>query len=134
MSLIAKLQFGDNSCQRYAQEYLLVDFRCHIARSHNEWRPDGNPRCDSLELTVIVPGREDLNMYEWYAGRSPMSGRILIELSTPAQNQDVVYKEVLFENGVCYAISEEYHIDKDRRRTLHMSIAVQELTVDKLCF
>lgn len=134
MALIAKLQFGDNSFRRYAQEYLLADFKCHVARSHNEWRPDGSPRCDCMELSVIVPGREDLNLYEWYAGRSSMSGRILIELSTPAQNQDVVYKEVLFENGICYAMAEEYHIDKNRRRTLNLSIAVQKLTVDTLDF
>ena len=134
MSLIAKLQFGDNSFRRYAQEYLLADFKCHIARSHNQWRPDGNPKCDCLELSVIVPGREDLNLYEWYAGRSSMSGRILIELATPAQNQNVVHKEVLFENGVCYALSEEYHIDQNRRRTLHMNIAVEKLTVDQLIF
>ena len=134
MALTARLQFGDNTAHRYSREYLVTDFKCHVIRSNNEWRPDDNPHCDRLELSVVAPGREDLNLFEWYVGRSSMSGRILIELSAPAQSQGSEMKEVLFENGLCYALSEEYHIDKDLLRVLRLSIAVDQLTVDTVPF
>lgn len=134
MSLTARLQFGDNASRRYSKEYLVTDFKCHVVRSHNQARPDGSPRCERLEVTLVVPGREDLNLYEWYADRSAQSGRILIELSTPSQNQDSEWKEVLFEDGVCFSMAEEYHIDRNRRRELRLSIAVGDLTIDRISF
>ena len=134
MSLTAKLQFGDNGFRRYAREYLVTSYQSHVARRHNEARPDGSPQCDYLELSVVAPGREDLNLYEWYVDRSPVSGRILIELSAPAQNQAPQWKEVLFENGVCFSLGEEYHIDTLSRRTLHLKVAVEQMTVNNVVF
>lgn len=134
MALTATLQFGDNSVGRYFKEYLVTDFHCRVFRTHNEWRPDGNPKCDCLELSVVAPGKEDLNLYEWYVGRSCMSGRILIEMSAPAQNQAPQWKEVLFENAACYALSEEYNIDVNQRRCLHLRLSVEELTLDSVLF
>ena len=134
MALTAKIQFGDNSIGRYSREYLVTDFKCHISRSYNNARPDSIPRCDSMELTVVAPGKEDLNLYEWYVDCSSLSGRILIELSASAQNQAPEMKEVLFEDAVCYALSEEYRIDVNTRRCLHLSIAVEQLTVDTIPF
>ena len=134
MSLTARLQFGDNGFGRYSKEYLVADFKCHVSRGHNEVRPDASPHCDRMEMTVVVPGREDLNLYEWYVSHSLMSGRILIELSTSDQNPSGGWKEVQFENGLCYSISEDYHIDKAYRRTLKLQIAVEQLKVDSVLF
>ena len=134
MSLTARLQFGDNASGRYSKEYLVTDFKCHVFRRHNEARPDGTPKCESIELTVVVPGRDDLNLTEWYVHRSTMSGRILVELSTPEQNQPSQWKEVLFEDGLCYALSEEYHIDKRMRRSLRLSVVASEITIDSVVF
>ena len=64
MALTATLQFGDNSIRRYSREYMVTDFKCHVARRHNNARPDSAPRCDRMELTVVAPGKEDLNLYE----------------------------------------------------------------------
>jgi hypothetical protein len=134
MALLAKLQFGDNASRRYSREYLVTDFKCRVARSHNQARPDGSPHCERLEVTLVVPGKEDLNLYEWYSDRSAQSGRVLIELSTPAQNLDSEWKEVLFEDGVCFSMAEEYHIDRNRRREIRLSIAVGNLTIDRISF
>lgn len=133
MSTIARLQFGDNGFRRYSREYQVTEFKCHVTRSHNEARPDGAARCERMELKVVVPGRDDLNLYEWYVGHSTMSGRVLVELSA-SQNQAGEWKEILFENGLCYAISEDYHIDAKIRRTLTLSIVAEEITVDGICY
>ena len=134
MALLAKLQFGDNASRRYSREYLVTDFKCRVVRSHNQARPDGSPHCERLEVTLVVPGKEDLNLYEWSSDRSAQSGRVLIELTTPAQNQDSEWKEVLFEDGVCFSMAEEYHIDRNRRREIRLSIAVGNLTIDRISF
>ena len=77
-----------------------------------------------MDLTVVVPGREDLNLYEWYVNKGQMSGRILID----DENQ------ILFEDGVCFSISEEYHIDVNRRRSLRLLVAARTLEVEGIEF
>lgn len=134
MAIIAKLQFGDNASRRYAREYLVTDFKCHVSRRHNEARPDSRPRCESLELTVVAPGRDDLNLTEWYVGETCMSGRLLVELPAPSPNQPPQWKEVLFENGLCYGLAEDYHIDERVRRSLRLSIVAEEMTIDTIEF
>ena len=124
MALTAKIQFGDNSFRRYSREYLLTDFKFEVNRSHNIARPDGTPRCNCMDLTVVVPGREDLNIYEWYVSKGEMSGRILIDDE----------KEILFEDGVCFSIKEEYHIDVNRRRSVRLLVAVRSLNVEGMSF
>ena len=134
MSLTTKLQFGDNGFRRYSREYLVSEYKCRVLRRHNEARPDGNARCEHIELTVIAPGKEDLNLIEWYVGQASMSGRILIEIPGTARDQTTEWREVLFENGICYSIAEEYHIDQQSRRALRLGIAVENLTVDDIIF
>lgn len=134
MSTTARLQFGDNGLRRYAREYQITDFKCQVLRHHNGARPDGRARCESMELTVVVPGRDDQNLYEWYVGGFSQNGRVLVELPTPSQSQSGEWKEILFENGICYALSEDYHIDERIRRTLTLSIVVDEITVDGVIF
>ena len=124
MAQTAKIQFGDNSFRRYSREYLLTDFKFEVARSHNVARPDGTPYCDWMDLTVVVPGREDLNLYEWYVNGGEMSGRILIDEEN----------EILFEDGVCFSIKEDYHIDVNRRRSVRLLIAVRSLEVEGIQF
>ena len=134
MPLTARLQFGDNSVHRYSREYLVTDYKCKVVRRHNEARPDGKAKCEHIELTVVTPGKEDLNLIEWYVNRSGMSGRILIEMTPTAQGQSSQWKEVIFENGICYAIAEEYHIDSRNRRELRLNIAVEEMMIDDVVF
>ena len=133
MPTIARLQFGDNESRRYSREYLMVDFKCQITRSHNGARPDGPARCERMELTVVTPGRDDLNLIEWYVGGSTMSGRIQIGLTSPEQDQQA-WKEVVFENAVCYMLSEEYHIDQRTRRTMKLGVMAEQIQVDDVEF
>ena len=133
MPTIARLQFGDNGTRRYSREYLMVDFKCQISRNHNGARPDGPARCECMELTVVALGRDDLNLVEWYVGGMGLNGRILVGLSSPEHDQEA-WKEVLFENAVCYSLSEDYHIDRRMRRTLRLGVTAEEIRVDDMAF
>ena len=77
-----------------------------------------------MDMTVVVPGREDLNLYEWYVNQGGISGRILIDDE----------KQILFEDGVCFSIKEEYHIDDNRRRSVRLLVAVRSLEVEGIQF
>lgn len=133
MPSIARLQFGDNEAGRYSREYLMAGFSCQVSRSHNGARPDGLARCERMELTVVTPGREDLNLIEWYVGGTGLSGRVLIALSSPDLDREA-WKEVQFEDAVCYSLAEEYHIDRRTRRTLKLGVMAREISVDDMVF
>ena len=134
MSLSARLQFGDNVSGLYSMEYMVTDFKCHVVRRHNEARPDGVPRCESMELAVVVPGKDDLNLYEWYVDQSSQSGRVIIELTATAPNQPPQWKEIMFENAFCFSVAEQYNIGERIRRSLRLGIVAEELTVDTIVF
>lgn len=128
MALTAKLKIGNET-----KDYLVIDYRWKVACSHNEARPDGMPRCENMEITVVSPGKEDLRLINWYVSQSPLDGNIQIEMEA-AQNGKSQFKNVIFKNALCFAIAEEYHIDKSARRSLRLSLAAESLTVDNIVF
>ena len=77
MALIARLQFGNNDSKVYSSEYLVADCHCHFSRHHNQFRPDADARCERVEIVVVAPGKENLNLYDWYISGDPISGRVL---------------------------------------------------------
>ena len=63
MSLIKKLQLGNNEIGRYTTEYLLKDYQCHTCRHYTDYRPSADKFCERIDMTVIAPGREDVSLY-----------------------------------------------------------------------
>ena len=132
MALMARLQFGDNTEGKYSVEYLVMDCHIHCSRHHDHFRPDTDARCEKVELVVVAPGREDLNLYEWYIQNSTMSGRIVFDLQS--LTADAVEKVILFEEAYCYAIEEEYHIDAQKRRSLRLLLVAEKLMINDTTF
>lgn len=123
MAFTARLQFGDNNGRKYGgAEYMVSDYKCHTMRGHNGLRPDADATCESIELTVIAPERGDMILYEWYKSGEMRNGRILIELSSEIVSEDNICKEVLFNDGVCFSIMEDYSIDANQPRLLKLGI------------
>ena len=124
MALLAALEFGDNNIGRYSKSYLVSDCRFVFHRPYNSYRPEGMARCDRLELEVIAPGKNDLNLFDWYDKQGVQSGRIVISLAA----------EVYFEDAKCFSLSENYDINTSRRRTLKLAIEAETITVDDVVF
>ena len=134
MSLIKKMQIGDNHAGRYTKEYLLTDFKCRTHRLHDEYRPRADKYCDYIEATVIAPGREDMLMYEWFINRSTLSGRLLIQLP-PKPNQSVPdEQEIYFEEAQCFSFEEEYHINRNQRRVLRLQFVAEKVTINGITY
>ncbi len=133
MSLLKKLQIGNNEIGKYTKDYLLMDYKCHTCRHYNELRPDADKFCERIDMTIVAPGREDVSLYEWLISQTPESGRILIELP-PNVQQEAEKKEVLFEDAVIYSLEEEFHFNTDRVRKLKVSIVAEKITIDGVTF
>ena len=134
MSLSARLHFGNNQIGLYSKTYAVVECKCHFNRHHNFYHPDTNAKCDKVELTVVAPGKEDLNLYEWYIDQSSQSGKITFNLSTVSDNNAHPTKELLFEDAVCFSIAESYDIGKQRRRLLKLEIIADQIMVENVQF
>lgn len=132
MALMARLQFGDNMAGLYSKEYLVMDCHLHFSRHHNHFRPDTDARCEKVELVVVAPGREDLNLYEWYINNGTMSGRVVFDLQSLTSNS--VEKIIQFEDAYCCSIEEEYQIDTQKRRCLKLLIMADELVINDTAF
>ncbi len=134
MALTARLQFGDNDARVYTEEYLVEDCQCHFTRHYNHSHPDTNPRCERVELTVVAPGKENLNLYEWYISGDVLTGRVLFDLTAAAKADAKAYKELLFEDARCFSMAEAYNITSARRRLIKLSFVADTITVDGVKF
>lgn len=89
MNILAHLQFGDNVSALYHKDYLVVGCHTHLMRGHNAYHPNTTPTCESFEVTVVAPGKEDLELHEWFFTNSSRSGRILFELMDVRADQEL---------------------------------------------
>ncbi len=133
MALTAVLEFGDNSIKRYSKQFLVADCRFVFDRSYNDFCPEGDTRCDRMELFVVAPGKEDLTLFEWFANQSVLDGRVVISLGA-ANDSSLDSQEIVFEEAVCFALSEMYDIESSKRRLLKLSILANKICIDDVCF
>ena len=133
MALTAVLEFGDNDIRRYSKQFLVADCRFVFDRSYNDFCPEGDTRCDRMELFVVAPGKEDLTLFEWFANQSVLDGRVIISLGATNDNS-LDSQEIVFEEAVCFALSEMYDIESSMRRLLKLSILANKICIDDVCF
>lgn len=134
MSLLKKFQIGDNHAGRYTKEYLLSDFKCHTHRLHNEYRPDSDKYCDSIDVTIIAPGRDDMQLYDWFIHQSTLSGRLLIQLPPKLNQSEPDIQEIFFEEARCFSFEEEYHINRNQRRMLRLRFVAENVNINDVIF
>ena len=133
MAFLSHLQFGDNSTGIYSRVYTLVDCHLHFMRHYNHFRPDTDARCEKVEVVVEAPGKDDLNLQEWYLNNEAQSGRVIFDLQSKTSS-DTLQKLVEFEGARCYSFEEEYHINIQRKRYYRLSIVAENITVNDTSF
>ena len=87
-----------------------------------------------IELTVIAPGKQDMELYEWFINQSTLSGRVLIQLPPQPMQNDQETKEILFDEATCFSLEEEYHIGTNQRRVLKLSLVADEININDVLF
>ena len=133
MAFLSHLQFGDNSTGIYSRVYTLVDCHLHFMRHYNHFRPDTDARCEKVEVVVEAPGKDDLNLQEWYLNNEAQNGRVIFDLQSKTSS-DTLQKLVEFEGARCYSFEEEDHINIQRRRYYRLSIVAEKITINDTAF
>ena len=127
----AVLLFGDNDAGVYSSEYPVVKCDCHFSRHHDFYSPDSDPKCEQVMIMVVAPGKEDLELIEWYIDNSTLSGRIVFDVSDQAGSKgNDTKREIRFEDARCYLIEENYDISNGKRRLLKMEFLAESVQID----
>ena len=133
MTLSAILKIGDNAIGNYEKEYHVVSCRYKVSCGYNYRLPDTEAKNNSIEITLVSPGKEDLTIYDWYIKRMLLSGKIELEFSTQTQSQEGK-KTVTFENASCFSMSESYDINERSLRLIKLELVAEKTTVDAIEF
>ncbi len=134
MALSASIQFGDNNSKHYSKTYLVTNYHLHFMRHHNSLATDSKPQCERIDVTIVSPGKSDLNLQEWYINQSNISGRIVFDVNSPLVSEGGEIREVCFENAQCFAIEENYHIGSKSRRLLTLSLVADSVSIGNKTF
>lgn len=133
MSLSATLKIGDNAIGNYEKEYQVVSCQYKVSCGYNYRLPDTEAKNNSIEITLVSPGKEDLTIYDWYIKRMLLSGKIELEFSTQTQSQEGK-KTVTFENASCFSMSESYDINERSLRLIKLELVAEKTTIDAIEF
>jgi hypothetical protein len=87
-----------------------------------------------VEVDVVAPGKEDLELFEWFASQGVRDGRILISLTNEGKVADGDAQLLYFNDAKCFTLSEYYDIDASKRRVLKLGITASEITIDDVIF
>jgi hypothetical protein len=134
MALTAYIEFGNNDSKRYFKQYMISD--CYIVheKPFNKFCPEGDANCERLEVSIISPGRDDLDLYEWYDTQNYQDGRIVITTMSVKTSDFDAEHIIYFENARCFSLSEHYDASTNRRRIITLAIEAEKICVDEIEF
>lgn len=134
MALTAYIEFGNNDSKRYFKQYMISD--CYIVneKPFNKFCPEGDASCERLEVSIISPGRDDLDLYEWYDTQNFQDGRIVITTMSVKTSDFDAEHIIYFENARCFSLSEHYDASTNRRRIIKLAIEAEKICVDEIEF
>ena len=133
-TLQTHLQFGDNGSGIYNKDYLVVECHTNISRYFNSFHPVDAPRCECISVTVVAPGKRDLELFGWFKNNASLSGRIQDILVDVAETSDTIDRSIKFENARCLSFKETYDIAKKSQRLLTITFLPEEVKVDGASF
>jgi hypothetical protein len=134
MEVQAKLQIGNNDAKLYQKNYNVVTLFCRFARHASVNRPDTDARCECIDITLLAPTMEDNSLYDWYVNGESLSGRVSFDLTNGLGNSNSDDGDLVFEDAYCFAIEENYDIDKPTRRTIKLSLIAEKMTFEGATF
>jgi hypothetical protein len=134
MEVQAMLQIGNNESQIYTKQYNVVNLHCHFSRHTGNSRPDTDACCERIDITLVAPGMNDVSLYNWYISGNPLSGKVSFDLTNGLGNAKQSDSDLTFDDAYCFAIEEDYHIDKHLRRTVKLSIVADKVTFEGATF
>lgn len=134
MNNLAHLRIGDNTSALYNKEYLVVECVVHSSRGHNSLHPCTVPTCEQIEITIVAPGKTDLEFQNWYLGNTVRSGKLSFDLADVQSGDFMDAHTIVFEDASCFSYSERYDVSKRSLRLLTIRIRPQSCTMDGVTY
>lgn len=128
----AKLLFGVMKDGVFSADrtYNVKECRFHFERHHQMSYPDGNARCECIELTVEV--NKDLTFFDWYLSGSSKEGRVMFKVIASG---GIDFDDKLdFESAYCYSLEETYKLDAQGNRLLKLGLVADKVTFNGKTF
>ena len=132
MAFFATLKFGNNDSGRYNREYPVLSARSRFLRNSEGLRPDSSFRCENVTITLVVPQRTDIELYDWFVSGSSLSG--CIEMDESSSTEDSHKRVIKFENAQCFGLREEYDSRNEKRQLLTIDIVAEQIVADNVEF
>lgn len=133
--MFAKLEFGDNTSQRYVlPRYNVVSYGSKISRSFDCNQPFANPMCKCIEIAVNSLDKMDMTFVDWYIGGGQKSGKITFDIEENVTSDVIRQSIVYFEDAFCIAIAECYDIENAAIRQLKLTIIPMSIKVCDIDF
>ena len=134
MEVQAKLEIGNNHAKMYSRGYNVVNLLCHYTRQTNSSRPNTDARCECIDITLVAPTMEDNSLYRWYISNESLCGRVSFDLTGEQDSTSSDDGNLVFEDAYCFAIEEDYDIDRPMRRMLKLSLVADKVTFEGATF
>lgn len=132
MAFFATLKFGNNDSDRYNREYPVMSVRSRFLRDSDGLRPDSSFRCEKVTITLVVPQRTDVELYDWFVSGSSLSG--CIEMEETSASSDSHKRALTFENAQCFGLREEYDSRSAQRLLLTIDMVAEQIVADDVEF
>lgn len=134
MNFSSKLQFGDNKTGIYNLTYLVVKCNFGVRRIYDSYTPNNCITSKDIEVTIIAPEDEDINIYAWYIKNERRSGRLTFDIQDIKHIGETITRTLQFEDAQCASIKEKYDVTKNKRRQLTLVFTAYRIKVEDTVF
>lgn len=131
MEAIAHLQLGDNFSRAYSKCYNVVKCVTHLTKGYSSHNVSSEAYCDSIEVTVVAPTSEDLELQDWFLSGTPRTGRLSFSLADIGNGAADIERSIEFEDAQCFRLNESYDIDNYNLRLLTLAFVPNVCEVEQ---
>lgn len=121
MEAIAHLQFGDNYTSNYNKTYNVVKCFAHFTKGFSSRNVSTDAYCESIEVTVVAPNKDDLELQEWFLSGTSRTGRLNFQLMDVATNGSFTGRSIEFDDAQCFRLKEYYDIHESNQLLLTLT-------------
>lgn len=132
MAFSAVLKLGDTRAGIFYKEFDLLSVKTKFVRRANGILPSNDCRCTLIEVSLIVPEKSNLDLFEWYINKDTLSGSI--EMTEPGFMGNENIRTLSFEGAQCCGITQTYDIESRRQFLMTVSFIATVVTTEDVRF
>lgn len=132
MAFSAVLKLGDIRSGIFYKKFDLLSVKTKFIRRANGILPSNDCRCTLIVVSLIVPEKSSLDLFEWYINKDSLSGSI--EMTEPGLMGSANIRALSFEGAQCCGITQTYDIERRRQFLMTVSFIASVVTTENVRF